>query len=894
MKIGYKIFSGFLFILFFVLLSFIYILFLSFNKIEEKTVNDLVKAKKAAEENIRDFLNLKQKEAMQVSFDSSLENIFKREKKAEQLLILRVSEDIKTKIYGGEKFDRNVILAFLDKNFDVIGANYGSYNWKDFEIFEEIKEYVLKKSVINDNGIAYYSVYNGYISSVCVFPYNYKKSGDYDGIIVLITPMYSEYVDKLKRITGLDVFLYSNDYTKAASTLYEEGDENTIFSRIKSNVIKLGDIKLSKKFNIENEEIGKVIINEKEYYIEKFDIISYYMTKKTSGINNSIGKVALLKNMDEMKIEREKFIFHILEFLIFQISIAVLISFFISSIIVRPIKELNKYIEKISENEFNFDIYKSFLARSDEIGSLSKSFNKMKNEINSNHKKIKYYNNELEKSYKETKNYLYILELKNKEMEERLKERGLIKDILSKGISEIADLTNFLTFLLKRLNEYKPYKRAEIIYKNGMDETYERIIYVPEKDKIIENSYNENLKYLITDRPIIKDEYIEMPIKTRNGVVGNIKIEAESLDRNTERIMDIIVSELQIILENTEFYYKLNKRVMELSFLNSILVSISSASNITEMKKMVKDAVSVLFNTQYSKLYIYEDGFLVDFYEEEDELVKEKYLKINNIKTYLLNKYTPLKMNKDYNIPLVVKDTLVGAIEVSNVEKFSSIDKNITKVFLVQLSIIIKNKVIDLENKKKSFGIIRSLAEAIEAKDNYTRGHSERVMKYGVKIAEKLSMEQEDIDKIKYAGVLHDVGKIGIPENILQKNGGLSDEEYAIIKTHPEKGAKILSHMSSLNEINEIVKYHHERIDGKGYPEGLKGEEIPLGAKILAIADTFDAMTSDRPYRKGLPLEIVKIEIENNKGKQFDEKIADLVIDMINKGELEIEKDELP
>jgi putative nucleotidyltransferase with HDIG domain len=308
------------------------------------------------------------------------------------------------------------------------------------------------------------------------------------------------------------------------------------------------------------------------------------------------------------------------------------------------------------------------------------------------------------------------------------------------------------------------------------------------------------------------------------------------------------------------------------------------------MKKMVRDAVAILFNIEYSVLYIYEDNYLMKFKEENEVLVKEKHKKIKNIKTYLLNKYTTIKIDNDYYIPLAVKNNLVGVIEIAASERVNTMDKNITKVFLVQLSIIIKNKIMEFETRKKSFNIIRSLSEAIEAKDIYTRGHSERVMKYGIKIAEKMNLDEEYIEKIKYAGILHDVGKIGIPENILQKNGGLTEEEYAIIKTHPEKGAKILSHMSSLKEITEIVRYHHERIDGKGYPEGLEGDKIPLGARILAIADTFDAMTSDRPYRKGLPLEIVKSEILTNKNKQFDGEIAELLIEMLEKKEIEVEK----
>jgi len=701
--------------------------------------------------------------------------------------------------------------------------------------------------------------------------------------VVLIVPFHIHFVDKLKQMLGMEVLIYANE--NYVSTLYGSPEkDNEIYQRIESEKTNL--IRSLQSFD--NEEIEKYSLDDKKYYIKKIPISTYY---KSNRYNISyLGNIILLKDMEQFVTEKQNFIVHSIIFLVIQILIAGGLSYFMTNIIVRPIIELEDYTKKIGSANFEFTLDKSLVKRSDEIGSFSKSFNKMKDEINENHKQIKYYNNKLEKSYKETKNYLYILEIKNKELEERLKERSLIKDILTKGISEIEDVTKFIIFLLKKLNGYKPFRRAEIIYKNGIDESYEKITYIPENEKIIETSYNENLKYLMTERPIIKDEYIEMPIRTRSGLIGNIRLEAAEMDRNTERIIDIIVSELQIILENTEFYYKLNKRVMDLSFLNSILVSISSAKNIDEMKKMVRDAVAILFNIEYSVLYIYEDEYLMKFKEENEILIKEKHKKIKNIKTYLLNKYTTIKVDKDYYIPLAVKDNLVGVIEIASSERVNTTDKNIAKVFLVQLSIIIKNKIIEFETRKKSFNIIRSLSEAIEAKDIYTRGHSERVMKYGIKIAEKMNLDNEYIEKIKYAGILHDVGKIGIPESILQKNGGLTPDEYAIIKTHPEKGSKILSHMSSLKDINEIVKYHHERIDGTGYPEGLQGEKIPLGARILALADTFDAMTSDRPYRKGLPLEIVKAEIINNKNKQFDAKIVDILIEMLEKKEIEVEK----
>ena len=176
---------------------------------------------------------------------------------------------------------------------------------------------------------------------------------------------------------------------------------------------------------------------------------------------------------------------------------------------------------------------------------------------------------------------------------------------------------------------------------------------------------------------------------------------------------------------------------------------------------------------------------------------------------------------------------------------------------------------------------IQTVRYTVEAKDTYTRGHSDRVSEYSVLIGEKLGINQEDIRRLRIGGLFHDVGKIGVPDNILQKNGKLSDDEYSEIKNHPTIGAHILSSASIFKDIIPIVKHHHERFDGRGYPGQLRGEEIPYLARIAAVADSFDAMTSRRVYRDSLPIDVVIVEIEKNKGTQFDPSVADAFLDIL-------------
>ena len=173
------------------------------------------------------------------------------------------------------------------------------------------------------------------------------------------------------------------------------------------------------------------------------------------------------------------------------------------------------------------------------------------------------------------------------------------------------------------------------------------------------------------------------------------------------------------------------------------------------------------------------------------------------------------------------------------------------------------------------FEIATSLAGAIDAKDPYTKDHSTCVSRYSEALARAINLPEEEIERIRLGALLHDVGKIGIPEGVLQKDGPLSDEEWKIMKQHPTIGAeKVLMPNASLRDLIPIVKYHHERIDGKGYPEGLSNGNIPLAAKIVAIADTYHALTSDRPYRKGMNIEKAVSILEEGAGTQWD---ADLV-----------------
>lgn len=203
----------------------------------------------------------------------------------------------------------------------------------------------------------------------------------------------------------------------------------------------------------------------------------------------------------------------------------------------------------------------------------------------------------------------------------------------------------------------------------------------------------------------------------------------------------------------------------------------------------------------------------------------------------------------------------------------------------------------EMERRKKqmetmSLQVMQTLASTIEAKDGYTRGHSYRVSEYSGLIAEELGWKEEEIQTLKYAAYLHDIGAIGIPDMILNKPTKLTEEEFAVIKKHTVIGSGILKNITLVDHMEEVARSHHERYDGTGYPDGLEGEEIPLYARIVAVADSYDAMKSRRIYRNSLDDTIIYNEIRKNRGKQFDPEIADAFLELLNEDRLEINPEE--
>ena len=237
------------------------------------------------------------------------------------------------------------------------------------------------------------------------------------------------------------------------------------------------------------------------------------------------------------------------------------------------------------------------------------------------------------------------------------------------------------------------------------------------------------------------------------------------------------------------------------------------------------------------------------------------------------------------------KNYLLGFINISLVSllgivlAFSYVSYGIGGILLFFIPLMFARYTFKLylDMRKNYFETLNVLVRAIEASDPYTSGHSMRVSAYAEAIAKQVGLPQNKVDLLKSAALLHDIGKIGIDKSILNKSGRLEKEEFETIKSHPEIGATIIADLSYLSNISDIIRHHHERNDGKGYPDGLSHDNIPLETSILTIADSFDAMTTNRPYRSSLSLETALQEIKDNKGTQFNPDIVDDAIIALKK-----------
>ncbi len=318
-----------------------------------------------------------------------------------------------------------------------------------------------------------------------------------------------------------------------------------------------------------------------------------------------------------------------------------------------------------------------------------------------------------------------------------------------------------------------------------------------------------------------------------------------------------------------------------------------------EMDSFISDALKTMIRSakySLSKFTTLEEALSVLKTENFDILILDfsiitdtKLTLLKEIRNYNLDLYIILLINSS-NLPIPIKE-----LKKLSVQGYCEKDDKLEQLPLFieaavksinQMKTIrsINEELSQSKNKleKAYLESVETLRYTVEAKDNYTKGHSDRVSAYSVLIGKSLGLPQSDIETLRIGGLFHDIGKIGISDSILLKNGKLTDKEYSEIKRHPIIGKNILSNAEIFEDIIPIVLYHHERYDGKGYPYGLSDKDIPFLARIVAVADAFDAMTSRRSYRDELDLNYVKEELKSKTGTQFDPIVTATFLNILN------------
>ncbi len=247
--------------------------------------------------------------------------------------------------------------------------------------------------------------------------------------------------------------------------------------------------------------------------------------------------------------------------------------------------------------------------------------------------------------------------------------------------------------------------------------------------------------------------------------------------------------------------------------------------------------------------------------------------------------------------PVMMKQRLTAILAVGEKvsgQDFQTTDLEMVKALSESAGIAIENARLFKDLQDTYLATVRVLVSTIEAKDPYTHGHTERVAQYSVGIAREMDFSQDEIQTIQLGAFLHDIGKLHTSDSILHKPGALTDEEWRLVKAHPVRGAQMLQGVKFLEKASDLVRHHHERVDGKGYPDGLRGDEITIGAKIVNVADAFDAMTTERPYRKGLTMDQAIAQMEEKAGTQFAKEVVDVLVPALREGRISVIKNDAP
>jgi len=410
----------------------------------------------------------------------------------------------------------------------------------------------------------------------------------------------------------------------------------------------------------------------------------------------------------------------------------------------------------------------------------------------------------------------------------------------------------------------------------------------------------------LAPRPIINSA-ISVPLRLEGKTIGVLNVNntaaAPTLTEDDLKVLSLFAERASMAIENAKLYRVAQERIAELSHLNELGKALNSTLN-------VRDIIRLACNVLDKSIDFDVGGILLGDGRKAICLVASKPCGESQIKSTIaemsgtssaaaaaregyqasvvvgkqnVKKRSTGRLLSRLRCPLQVKDDHIGTIFVSST-KSRAFDENHMRTLSMlasQVAVSLENAQL-YENLRDNYAAtIAALSATIDAKDHYTRGHSDRVMEYATAIAEALELPEDALETMRFAGLLHDIGKIGVSEAILLKPSKLSMEEFEVIKTHAVLGASIVEQIDFLNKLTPIILHHHERYGGGGYPDGLRGDDIPLLARVLAVADSYEAMTSERAYRPALTKDQAIQELRRCSGEQFDPMIVEIFLSIL-------------
>jgi len=516
-------------------------------------------------------------------------------------------------------------------------------------------------------------------------------------------------------------------------------------------------------------------------------------------------------------------------------------------------------------------------------------------------------------------------------------ERVTALRAIDRAISSTLDLPEVLIVILEQLERIVPHHSAALYLLTDDIAKVTAASGVPDLERVTEVSFpvkdDALAQQLLEEKqPIIladaqADErfqarggteyvrsWIGAPLIAREEVIGFLTIDHREpgvYDEESGETALAFASQVAIAIENARLYQAERKRATQLALINKVSKDATSTLEADKMMQKVARSIQKSFNYYNVALYSVDEehrelvmqgiagGFehtaSVGYRQPLDEGIIGFVARTG--RTWLANDVSQdpyfikgfpeeVLTKSELCIPVRMGDRVIGVIDLQSIylDAFDKTDVTTLETLSDQIAMAIENARAYERLKTQNLETISALAAAVEAKDPYTSGHSEKVTQFATTIAEKMGLSDDQVENLRVAGLLHDIGKIGIPDSVLNKPARLTSAERVMINSHSVVSAEIVGKIEALAHLVPIIRHHHEWHDGNGYPDGLKGEEIPLLARILAVADGFEAMTSQRPYRWARSEEEALAELQKGAGTQWDPKVVEVFVKMYEGG----------